>query len=93
MDALWPAVIAMLTNQATTLDIALALGALLALSARDPLWIFECALIERRQSRWLLWCLLVALGIASSTFGILQPEQFAAAFGVIAPPPMMFAAP
>lgn len=89
MDALWPAVIAMLTLQATRFDIALALTALLAVSVRDPLWLFECALAERPRQKWLPWLALAVFAVASFAFGILDPQQIAAAFEMMQPLAML----
>ncbi len=71
----------MLTTADAAFDVALALTALLAVSAQDPLWLWERAHSRTTQRRWWPWLVLAALAIASSAYGILHPAQFAAAAG------------
>jgi hypothetical protein len=62
------------------MDIALALSALLAISVeQDPPW--ECPDPLTTGRNWLPWVLLVGLAIASGVFGIMHPQEFAAAAG------------
>lgn len=72
--------IAMFTQLDPVMDLALALSALLAISVeQDPPW--ERADPRTTGRNWLPWVLLIALAIASSIFGIMHPQVFAAAAG------------
>lgn len=80
------------TTLQPSLGIAFGLTALLAASAgHDELWRRKS--LFARVPRWLPCLLLVLLGIASTGFGILYPDAFAAIGGEGIFPPGVAAAP